>query len=77
MLTGAGFDCFGKERMSHFGVLSYKGTGHLNPLVALSRQFCADLNSKAQWIEDATEWQLHIAKKLHLWRSLFGNLNRC
>jgi MGT family glycosyltransferase len=24
--------------MSHFGVLSYKGTGHLNPLIALSRQ---------------------------------------
>ena len=23
--------------MSHFGVLSYKGTGHLNPLIALSR----------------------------------------
>src|ERR1700691_2970656 len=24
--------------MSHFGVLSYKGTGHLNPLIALSRE---------------------------------------
>jgi zeaxanthin glucosyltransferase len=24
--------------MAHFGVLSYKGTGHLNPLIALSRQ---------------------------------------
>jgi zeaxanthin glucosyltransferase len=24
--------------VSHFGVLSYKGTGHLNPLIALSRQ---------------------------------------
>ena len=24
--------------MPHFGVLSYKGTGHLNPLIALSRQ---------------------------------------
>jgi zeaxanthin glucosyltransferase len=24
--------------MSHFGVLSYKSTGHLNPLIALSRQ---------------------------------------
>jgi zeaxanthin glucosyltransferase len=24
--------------MSHFGVLSYKGTGHLNPLIALSRR---------------------------------------
>lgn len=24
--------------MSHFGVLSYKGAGHLNPLIALSRQ---------------------------------------
>src|ERR1700733_10745911 len=24
--------------MSHFGVLSYKGTGHLNSLAALSRQ---------------------------------------
>ena len=24
--------------MTHFGVLSYKGTGHLNPLMALSRQ---------------------------------------
>ncbi len=24
--------------MSHFGVLPYKGTGHLNPLIALSRQ---------------------------------------
>jgi zeaxanthin glucosyltransferase len=24
--------------MSHFGVLSYKGIGHLNPLIALSRQ---------------------------------------
>jgi zeaxanthin glucosyltransferase len=27
--------------MSHFGVLSYKGTGHLNPLIALSRQLAA------------------------------------
>lgn len=27
--------------MSHFGVLSYKGTGHLNPLIALSRQLIA------------------------------------
>ena len=24
--------------MAHFGVLSYKGTGHLNPLIALSRR---------------------------------------
>ena len=24
--------------MSHFGVLSYKGTGHLNPLISLSRE---------------------------------------
>jgi len=27
--------------MSHFGVLSYKGTGHLNPLIALSRRLVA------------------------------------
>ena len=27
--------------MSHFGVLSYKGTGHLNPLIALSSQLVA------------------------------------
>jgi zeaxanthin glucosyltransferase len=27
--------------MSHFGVLSYKGTGHLNPLIALSRRLTA------------------------------------
>lgn len=27
--------------MSHFGVLSYKGTGHLNPLIALSRRLIA------------------------------------
>jgi zeaxanthin glucosyltransferase len=27
-----------KERMSHFGVLSYKGAGHLNSLAALSRR---------------------------------------
>jgi zeaxanthin glucosyltransferase len=27
--------------MSHFGVLSYKGTGHLNPLIALSRRLLA------------------------------------
>jgi MGT family glycosyltransferase len=27
--------------MSHFGVLSYKGTGHLNPLIALSRGLVA------------------------------------
>jgi zeaxanthin glucosyltransferase len=27
--------------MSHFGVLSYKGTGHLNPLIALSRGLTA------------------------------------
>ena len=27
--------------MSHFGVLSYKGIGHLNPLIALSRQLVA------------------------------------
>ena len=27
--------------MSHFGVLSYKGTGHLNPLIALSRELVA------------------------------------
>ncbi|QHN04979.1 hypothetical protein FTO74_17635 [Granulicella sp. WH15] len=26
---------------AHFGVLSYKGTGHLNPLIALSRQLVA------------------------------------
>jgi len=28
----------GREAMSHFGVLSYKGMGHLNPLIALSRK---------------------------------------
>jgi MGT family glycosyltransferase len=27
--------------VSHFGVLSYKGTGHLNPLITLSRQLVA------------------------------------
>jgi zeaxanthin glucosyltransferase len=27
--------------VSHFGVLSYKGTGHLNPLIALSQQLIA------------------------------------
>jgi zeaxanthin glucosyltransferase len=27
--------------VSHFGVLSYKGTGHLNPLIALSRELVA------------------------------------
>jgi len=27
--------------MSHFGVLSYKGIGHLNPLISLSRQLAA------------------------------------
>jgi UDP:flavonoid glycosyltransferase YjiC (YdhE family) len=27
--------------MSHFGVLSYKGTGHLNPMIALSRELIA------------------------------------
>lgn len=27
--------------MTHFGVLSYKGSGHLNPLMALSRQLTA------------------------------------
>ncbi len=27
--------------MSHFGVLSFKGTGHLNPLIALSRGLTA------------------------------------
>jgi zeaxanthin glucosyltransferase len=27
--------------MSHFGVLSYKGAGHLNPLITLSRQLVA------------------------------------
>ncbi len=27
--------------MAHFGVLSYKGIGHLNPLIALSRQLVA------------------------------------
>lgn len=27
--------------MSHFGVLSYKGTGHLNPFIALSRELVA------------------------------------
>src|ERR1700733_2373851 len=37
----AEFNRFRKERMSHFGVLSYKGTGHLNPLIALSRQLTA------------------------------------
>src|SRR5665213_1221401 len=30
--------------MPHFGVLSYKGTGHLNPLIALSRQLMAHGN---------------------------------
>jgi zeaxanthin glucosyltransferase len=29
------------EPVSHFGVLSYQGTGHLNPLIALSRQLVA------------------------------------
>jgi zeaxanthin glucosyltransferase len=29
------------ESMAHFGVLSYKGAGHLNPLIALSRQLIA------------------------------------
>src|ERR1700678_76928 len=38
MRTGAEFSRFRKERMSHFGVLSYRGTGHLNSLAALSRQ---------------------------------------
>src|ERR1700735_1727838 len=27
--------------MAHFGLLSYKGTGHLNPLISLSRQLIA------------------------------------
>lgn len=27
--------------MSHFGILSYKGAGHLNPLIALSKQLTA------------------------------------
>ena len=27
--------------MTHFGLLSYKGTGHLNPLISLSRQLIA------------------------------------
>lgn len=27
--------------MSHFGVLAYRGTGHLNPLIALSKQLIA------------------------------------
>jgi zeaxanthin glucosyltransferase len=30
-----------RNEMSHFGVLSYKGTGHLNPLIALSRRLVA------------------------------------
>ena len=39
--TALSCNSFRKERMSHFGVLSYKGTGHLNPLIALSRQLVA------------------------------------
>jgi zeaxanthin glucosyltransferase len=30
-----------EQEVSHFGVLSYKGTGHLNPLITLSRQLVA------------------------------------
>ncbi len=38
--------------MSHFGVLSYKGTGHLNPLIALSRQLVAR-GHRATFFHDA------------------------
>lgn len=31
----------GKQGMAHFGVLSYQGAGHLNPLIALSRELSA------------------------------------
>jgi MGT family glycosyltransferase len=34
----ASLDQLAEIRRAHFGVLSYKGTGHLNPLIALSRQ---------------------------------------
>lgn len=38
--------------MSHFGVLSYKGTGHLNPLIALSRELVAR-GHRATFFHDA------------------------
>lgn len=38
--------------MSHFGVLSYKGTGHLNPLITLSRQL-ATRGHRATFFHDA------------------------
>src|ERR1700733_8491887 len=36
--VGAEFKRFWKDWMSHFGVLSHSGMGHLNPLIALSRK---------------------------------------
>jgi zeaxanthin glucosyltransferase len=53
------------EPMSHFGVLSYQGTGHLNPLIALSRQLVArghrvtfflDLEMKERVLEAGLEF---------------------
>jgi len=43
--------------MSHFGVLSYKGTGHLNPLIALSRRLVARGHKVTFFLEAEMEAQ--------------------
>jgi zeaxanthin glucosyltransferase len=43
--------------MSHFGVLSYKGAGHLNPLITLSRQLVARGHKVTFFLDAALEPQ--------------------
>jgi zeaxanthin glucosyltransferase len=45
--------------MSHFGVLSYKGTGHLNPLIALSRQLVARGHRVTFFLDAEMEDRIH------------------
>ena len=45
--------------MSHFGVLSYKGTGHLNPLIALSRQLIGRGHRVTFFQKPEVEAQVH------------------
>jgi zeaxanthin glucosyltransferase len=44
--------------MSHFGVLSYKGAGHLNPLIALSRRLVARGHRVTFFLDTDLESQL-------------------
>lgn len=47
--------------MAHFGVLSYKGTGHLNPLISLSKQLKLRGHSVTFFQASEVEEQIHRA----------------